>query len=84
MPRMTKRGWALFLALGLIWGMPYLLIRIGILHLPPLHAGPGVATFGTYGFLAGFSEPFFFGVVRRIAGASESSSDDDATEKDRG
>ena len=36
MPRMTKRGWALFLALGLIWGMPYLLIRIAVESIDPL------------------------------------------------
>ena len=33
---MTKRGWVLFLALGLIWGMPYLLIRIAVGSIDPL------------------------------------------------
>ena len=33
---MSKRGWALFLALGLIWGMPYLLIRIAVGSIDPL------------------------------------------------
>jgi drug/metabolite transporter (DMT)-like permease len=33
---MTKRGWALFWALGLIWGMPYLLIRIAVVEIEPL------------------------------------------------
>ena len=33
---MTRRGWALFLALGLIWGMPYLLIRIAVAEIDPL------------------------------------------------
>jgi drug/metabolite transporter (DMT)-like permease len=33
---MTKRGWALFWALGLIWGMPYLLIRIAVAEIDPL------------------------------------------------
>ena len=33
---MTRRGWALFLALGLIWGMPYLLIRIAVESIDPL------------------------------------------------
>jgi len=33
---MTKRGWALFVALGIIWGMPYLLIRIAVESLDPL------------------------------------------------
>src|SRR5260221_13132521 len=27
---MSKRGWILFLALGAIWGTPYLLIRIAV------------------------------------------------------
>lgn len=33
---MTARGWALFGALGLIWGVPYLLIRIAVEDLDPL------------------------------------------------
>lgn len=33
---MGRRGWILFLALGLIWGMPYLLIRIAVQDLNPL------------------------------------------------
>jgi drug/metabolite transporter (DMT)-like permease len=33
---MSKRGWILFLALGVIWGMPYLLIRIAVGSLDPL------------------------------------------------
>jgi drug/metabolite transporter (DMT)-like permease len=33
---MSKRGWTLFLALGLLWGMPYLLIRIAVLEIDPL------------------------------------------------
>ncbi|MBA3678021.1 MAG: EamA family transporter [Sphingosinicella sp.] len=33
---MGRRGWVLFLALGLIWGMPYLLIRIAVRDLDPL------------------------------------------------
>ncbi len=33
---MTKRGWILFLSLGLLWGMPYLLIRIAVGELDPL------------------------------------------------
>jgi drug/metabolite transporter (DMT)-like permease len=34
--RMSKRGWILFLALGVLWGMPYLLIRIAVAHYDPL------------------------------------------------
>lgn len=33
---MTKRGWMLFIALGLLWGMPYLLIRIAVGAIDPL------------------------------------------------
>lgn len=33
---MTRRGWALFVALGILWGMPYLLIRIAVETLDPL------------------------------------------------
>src|SRR5512144_2329534 len=33
---MTRRGWALFAALGIIWGMPYLLIRIAVESMDPL------------------------------------------------
>src|SRR5262249_9261775 len=34
--RMTKRGWILFISLGLLWGMPYLLIRIAVGSVDPL------------------------------------------------
>ena len=33
---MSKRGWILFLSLGLLWGMPYLLIRIAVSEFDPL------------------------------------------------
>jgi drug/metabolite transporter (DMT)-like permease len=33
---MSSRGWALFVALGIIWGMPYLLIRIAVESIDPL------------------------------------------------
>jgi drug/metabolite transporter (DMT)-like permease len=32
---MSKRGWLLFLAMAVIWGIPYLLIRIAVRHLNP-------------------------------------------------
>ena len=32
---MTRRGWALFAAMGLIWGLPYLLIRVAVRDLSP-------------------------------------------------
>lgn len=33
---MSDRAWWLFLALGLIWGIPYLLIRIAVVDLSPV------------------------------------------------
>jgi drug/metabolite transporter (DMT)-like permease len=33
---MTRRGWLLFIALGVLWGMPYLLIRIAVSSIDPL------------------------------------------------
>jgi drug/metabolite transporter (DMT)-like permease len=32
---MTRRGWALFAAMGVIWGTPYLLIKVAVKHLEP-------------------------------------------------
>jgi drug/metabolite transporter (DMT)-like permease len=32
---MTRRGWVLFIALCLIWGMPYLLVRVAVRELEP-------------------------------------------------
>jgi drug/metabolite transporter (DMT)-like permease len=32
----TKRGWILFAAMGVLWGMPYLLIRIAVETIDPL------------------------------------------------
>jgi drug/metabolite transporter (DMT)-like permease len=32
---MSRRGWTLFLAMGVIWGIPYLLIKIAIEDLSP-------------------------------------------------
>jgi drug/metabolite transporter (DMT)-like permease len=31
----TRRGWALFIAMGVIWGLPYLLIKVAIAELTP-------------------------------------------------
>src|ERR1019366_9569772 len=38
---MSKRGWLLFLAMAVIWGIPYLLIRVAVRQLDP-----GVLVFG--------------------------------------
>ena len=32
---MSRRGWVLFLAMGLIWGVPYLLIKVAVEELAP-------------------------------------------------
>jgi drug/metabolite transporter (DMT)-like permease len=32
---MTRRGWILFVALGVIWGIPYLLIKVAVRELTP-------------------------------------------------
>ncbi len=32
---MTRRGWVLFLALGVIWGIPYFLIKIAVREVSP-------------------------------------------------
>jgi drug/metabolite transporter (DMT)-like permease len=31
----TRRGWALFVSLGIIWGLPYLLIKVAVEHVDP-------------------------------------------------
>jgi drug/metabolite transporter (DMT)-like permease len=44
---MSRRGWALFLAMGLIWGIPYLLIKVAVEELTPASlvlARTGLAT----------------------------------------
>jgi drug/metabolite transporter (DMT)-like permease len=33
---MSRRGWALFLAMSLIWGVPYLLIKVAVGELSPV------------------------------------------------
>ncbi len=32
---MSRRGWVLFCAMGVIWGIPYLLIRVAVRGFPP-------------------------------------------------
>ncbi len=32
---MTRRGWVLFIALGIIWGLPYLLIKVAVREVSP-------------------------------------------------
>jgi drug/metabolite transporter (DMT)-like permease len=33
---MSRRGWALFLAMSVIWGIPYLLIKVAVAELSPV------------------------------------------------
>lgn len=44
---MSKRGWMLFLALGLIWGMPYLMIRVAVASIDPLVVAFGRTVIGS-------------------------------------
>lgn len=32
---MSRRGWVLFVAMGVIWGLPYLLIRVSVREVSP-------------------------------------------------
>ena len=43
---MTRRGWLLFGALGLAWGIPYLFIRIAVVDLDPLLVAVGRTLIG--------------------------------------
>lgn len=43
---MSKRGWLLFLAVGFIWGTPYLMIRIAVESIDPLVVACGRTTIG--------------------------------------
>lgn len=43
---MTKRGWLLFIALGLIWGVPYLMIRVAVRELDPVVVACGRTVIG--------------------------------------
>jgi drug/metabolite transporter (DMT)-like permease len=44
---MSRRGWILFISLGLLWGMPYLLIRIAVGELDPLIVAGGRTLIGS-------------------------------------
>lgn len=43
---MTRRGWLLFIALSLIWGVPYLLIKIAVTDVDPLVVALGRTLLG--------------------------------------
>jgi drug/metabolite transporter (DMT)-like permease len=42
----TRRGWLLFAALSVCWGIPYLFIRIAVIDLDPLHVAFGRTALG--------------------------------------
>src|SRR5438874_283784 len=44
---MTRKGWLLFIAMSVIWGIPYLFIKIALLELDP-----GVVVFARVGIAA--------------------------------
>ncbi|MFI5777635.1 DMT family transporter [Nocardia sp. NPDC051570] len=43
---MTRRGWVLFLALGVIWGVPYAMIRIAVRDFDPVVVAGGRTAIG--------------------------------------
>ncbi len=53
---MTRRGWFLFVGLALIWGVPYLLIRVAVRELPV-----AVVVFGRTTIGASLLLPFVLG-----------------------
>ena len=64
---MSRKAWLLFLALGVIWGVPYLLIRVAVTDYHPLIVAFGRAAIGALvlapfvlggkGITAGFRRP---------------------------
>ena len=42
----TRRGWVLFIALSVIWGVPYLMIRVAVTDLSPVVVAGGRTTLG--------------------------------------
>jgi len=62
----------------------YTLTTIGFVSLLPREIDPSraVASIGLLAFLAGFSEPFFLGVVQRLAATPDHKSDDAEPETD--
>ena len=62
---MSRRGWALFISLGLIWGLPYLLIKVGVESLSPF-----VVVFARVLIGAAIMLPiaFFTGQLRKLKG----------------
>ena len=62
---MSRRGWVLFLALGVIWGIPYLLIRVAVASIDPLVLAFGRTAIGAVLLLPLAARR---GVLRPLAG----------------
>jgi len=62
---MSRRGWALFISLGVIWGLPYLLIKVGVESLSPF-----VVVFARLFIGAAIMMPiaYFTGQLRKLKG----------------
>ena len=61
---MTRRGWALFAAMAVIWGIPYLLIKIAVGELTPaslvlLRTAVGAALLLPFAAARGWLSPLF-------------------------
>lgn len=59
---MTRRGWALFVAMCVIWGLPYLFIRIAVEHVSPaslvfVRTGLGALALLPLALLRGYVRP---------------------------
>ena len=76
---MTRRGWLLFAAMGFIWGIPYLLIKVAVGDLSPaslvfLHTGigalilvPVAAMRGNLGVLRPYWKPVLLYTLVEVA-----------------
>jgi drug/metabolite transporter (DMT)-like permease len=58
----TRRGWLLFLAVGVIWGLPYLLIRVSVREVSPallvfLRTAGGAVLLGPFAAARGALRP---------------------------
>ena len=62
---MTTRGWVLFAAMGVIWGIPYLLIKIAVAEISPATLVLGRTAIGTALLLPIALARYDFGPLRR-------------------
>src|SRR5690242_17693131 len=62
---MTRRGWLLFIAMSIIWGLPYLFIKIAVRELDPT-----VVVFARVGIAAAALLPLAIqrGALRQLRG----------------